>query len=173
MTLRVYGVGANTVSLFDQAKSIAEADPDGFTQVWVVYDKDSFPARDFNAVVDLCASASGEGVAYRAAWTNEAFELWYILHFVFIDSALGRESYEPILTRYLREDGAGDYVKNRPDMFEVLERRMPVAIANAERLEHANGRKAPADSNPGTSVHLLVKELLPYAGESKEGGRSE
>lgn len=79
VTLRVYGVGANTVSLFDQAKSIAEADPDGFTQVWVVYDKDSFPARDFNVVVDLCASASGEGVAYRAAWTNEAFELWYIL----------------------------------------------------------------------------------------------
>lgn len=61
VTLRVYGVGANTVSLFDQAKSIAEADPDGFTQVWVVYDKDSFPARDFNVVVDLCASASGEG----------------------------------------------------------------------------------------------------------------
>ena len=29
VTLRVYGVGANTVSLFDQAKSIAEADPDG------------------------------------------------------------------------------------------------------------------------------------------------
>ena len=173
MTLRVYGVGANTVSLFDQAKSIAEADPDGFTQVWVVYDKDSFPARDFNVVVDLCASASGEGVAYRAAWTNEAFELWYILHFMFTDSALGRESYEPMLTRCLREDGAGDYAKNRPDMFEVLERRMPVAIANAEKLERANERKAPADSNPGTSVHLLVKELLPYAGGPKEGGCSE
>ena len=61
VTLRVYGVGANTVSLFDRAKQIAEADPDGFTQVWVVYDKDSFPARDFNAVVDLCASASDKG----------------------------------------------------------------------------------------------------------------
>mgnify|MGYP004685789227 CR=1 FL=1 len=62
VTLRVYGVGANTVSLFDQAKRIAEANPDGFTQVWIVYDKDSFPAHDFNVVVDLCASASGESV---------------------------------------------------------------------------------------------------------------
>lgn len=173
MTLRVYGVGANTVSLFDRAKQIAEADPDGFTQVWVVYDKDSFPARDFNAVVDLCASASGEGVVYRAAWTNEAFELWYILHFMFTDSALGRDSYEPILTRCLCEDGAGGYTKNRPDMFDVLEGRIPVAMANAEKLEHVNEGRAPADSNPGTSVHLLVKELLPYAGKPKEGGCSE
>lgn len=170
VTLRVYGTGANTVSLFDQAKLIAEADPDGFTQVWVVYDKDSFPARDFNAVIDLCASASGEGVVYRAAWTNEAFELWYILHYMFTDSALGRDSYEPILTRCLHEDGAGGYAKSRPDMFDVLEGRMSAAIANAEKLEHVNGGRAPADSNPGTSVHLLVKELLPYAGKSKEGG---
>ena len=173
VTLRVYGIGANTVSLFDRAKSIAEADPDDFTQVWVVCDKDSFPARDFNAVVDLCASASSGGMTYRAAWTNEAFELWYILHFMFTDSALGRESYEPILTRCLREDGAGYYAKNRSDMFEVLERRTPVAIANAEKLEHANAGRTPADSNPGTSVHLLVKELLPYTGEPKEGGCSE
>lgn len=173
VTLRVYDLGANTVSLFEQERSIAEADPDGFTQVWVVCDRDSFPARDFNAVADLCVSASGGGVAYHAAWTNEAFELWYILHFTFTDSALGRDSYEPILTRHLREDSAGDYAKNRPDMFEVLEGRLPAAIANAERLERANKGKAPADSNPGTSVHLLVKELLPYASKLEEGGFRE
>lgn len=112
-------------------------------------------------------------MVYRAAWTNEAFELWYILHFMFTDSALGRDSYEPIFTRCLCEDGAGGYTKNRPDMFDVLEGRMPVAMANAEKLEHVNEGRVPADSNPGTSVHLLVKELLPYAGKSKEGGCSE
>lgn len=59
VTLRVCGVGDNTISLFERARSIASADPDGFTQVWVVYDRDSFPSRDFNAVVDLCSAESG------------------------------------------------------------------------------------------------------------------
>lgn len=173
VTLRVCGLGDNTVSLFGQAKAIAEADPDGFTQVWVVYDKDSFPARDFNAVVDLCASASDGATTYRAAWTNEAFELWFIPHFMFTDSALGRDSYELILTRHLRACGVGAYAKNRADMFDVLEGRMAIAIENAEKLERANSGKVPADSNPGTSVHLLVKELLPYAGRPEGGGHPE
>lgn len=173
VTLLVYGLGDNTVSLFEQAKRIAEADPDGFTQVWVVYDKDSFPSRDFNAVPVLCDAASGGGVAYHAAWTNEAFELWYVLHFAYVDSALGRSAYAPILTRYLRAEGLGAYEKNRSDMFDVLESRMQTAISNAEKLEEANAGAAPADSNPGTTVHLLVEELLPYLGHGKPGGTHE
>lgn len=173
VTLRVYGVGDNTISLFERARTITLADPDGFTQVWVVYDKDSFPSRDFNVVADLCASASGEDVVYRAAWTNEAFELWYILHFAYVDSALDRGSYEPILTRYLRTEGLGKYEKNRADMFDILEGRMHAAVSNAERLEESNKGFAPADSNPGTAVHLLVKELLPYLNSGALGDRIE
>ena len=169
VTLRVCGIGDNTVSLFGRAKQIAEADPNGFTQVWVVYDKDCFPSRDFNAVVDLCSSESSGGVVYHAAWTNESFELWYILHFVYVDSALSRDSYAPMLTRYLRAEGLGKYEKNRVDMFDVLEGRMRLAIANAERLEGSNAGRTPADSNPGTTVHLLVKELIPYLGSGKPG----
>ena len=54
-------------------------------------------------------------------------------------------------------------------MFDVLEGRMQTAIANAERLEGLNAGRAPADSNPGTTVHLLVKELMPYLGSGKAG----
>ncbi len=166
VTLEIRGRGDNTVSLFEQAKSIVKADLDGFTQVWLVYDKDSFPSRDFNAVPDLCASESDESVAYHAAWTNEAFELWYILHFAYVDSALDRDSYTPKLTRYLRTEGLGEYKKNRTDMFDVLEIRTRTAITNAKKLEKANKGCTPADSNPGTTVHLLVKELLPYLGST-------
>lgn len=173
VTLRVCGMGDNTVSLFERARAIAIADPDGFTQVWVVYDKDSFPSRDFNAVEERCASASDKGTVYRAAWTNEAFELWYILHFAYVDSALDRGSYEPILTRHLCAEGFGTYEKNRTDMFDILEGRMRMAISNAERLEKLNRGLAPAGSNPGTAVHLLVKELLPYLNSGALGDRVE
>ncbi len=87
-----------------------------------------------------------------------------ILHFAYVDSALDRGSYIPILTRYLRAERLDKYEKNRADMFDVLKGRIRLAISNAEKLEEANDGCAPADSNPGTTVHLLVKELLPYLG---------
>lgn len=162
ITVKVCGMGDNTVSLFNRARLLAESDASGFTQVWVVYDKDSFPACDFNAVPELCRWASKNGTAYRAAWTNEAFELWYVLHYEYTDAALGRESYGPRLSRCLSSEGHGSYRKTRTDMFDILVGRLDAAISNAERLEAANKGKAPAACNPGTMVHHLVEELLPY-----------
>lgn len=171
VTLQTCGMRDGVASLFDGIRSIAKADSDGFAQIWIVYDKDSFPSRDFNAVAGLCSSEGGGGVPYHAAWANESFELWYMLHFASVDSALDRDSYAHILTRYLRAGELGTYERSRVDMFNVLEDRMRVAIANAERLEESNVDCAPADSNPGTTVHLLVKELLPYLVSGKSGDR--
>ncbi len=162
VTLEVYGLGENTVSLFNRAKELAQRSADGFTQVWVVYDKDSFPASDFNAVPGMCYSASTEDTKYHAAWSNEAFELWYLLHYDYADTALSRDAYEPKLTARLSEDGHGRYQKNRDDMYDILEDRITHAISNAERLEKANEGLSPVKSNPGTTVHHLVGELIPY-----------
>lgn len=162
VTVEIYGLGDNTVSLFNRAKKIAERDAEGFTHVWVVYDKDSFPAGDFNVVPNICKSASTRDTEYRAAWTNEAFELWYLLHFGYIDSALSRDAYGPKLTAKLKNEGLGRYQKNRSDMFDILEDRIDHAISNAERLERKNAGLSPANSNPGTTIHQLVASLLPY-----------
>ena len=83
-------------------------------------------------------------------------------HFAYVDSALGRDSYEDKLSGHLIAAGCGRYEKNREDMFDVLESRVSFALANAERLEEANQGKTPADANPRTTVHKLVRELLPY-----------
>lgn len=162
ITVEIYGLGDNTVSLFNRAKKLADRDAEGFTHVWVVYDKDSFPAGDFNVVPEICKSASTRDTEYRAAWTNEAFELWYLLHFGYIDSALSRDAYEPKLTAKLKDEGLGRYQKNRNDMFDILEDRIDNAISNAERLEKKNAGLSPANCNPGTTIHQLVKDLLPY-----------
>ena len=171
ITVEVIGMGENTVSLFNSARHLAEKSFEGYTQVWVVYDKDSFPARDFNAIEDLCRAASGNGVSYKAAWTNESFELWFLLHFCFVDSALDRASIPRRLSRHLAKAGHGKYQKARSDMFDLLRPYMGFAISNAKRLEEANKGKTPSQSNPGTTVHHLVNELAPYleAGQSDEG----
>lgn len=162
VTVEVIGLGENTVSLFNHARVLCENDIDGYSHVWVVYDKDSFPSRDFNAVTDLCKSASRDGAVYHAAWTNEAFELWFLLHYCYLDAALSRKEYSSRLTGYLISDGLGAYKKNRDDMFDILKPRMSSALANARRLAKNNVDKTPANSNPGTTVHLLVEYLMPY-----------
>ncbi|WP_304855724.1 RloB family protein [Adlercreutzia caecimuris] len=162
ITVEVCGAGDNTVNLFERARALAAAGVEGYTQVWVVFDKDDFPSENFNAVPALCLGAAEGDTVFRAAWTNEAFELWFLLHYEYIDAALDRGSYGPRLTRILERSGQGAYRKNRRDMFEILESKMLHAIANAERLEKCNMGKSPADCNPGTSVHHLVKELIPY-----------
>lgn len=161
ITVDIEGAGMNTLSLLDYAKDLAEKD-DRYTQVWVVYDKDSFPSEYFNAVVEQCKKLNAHDIHYHAAWTNEAFELWFLLHFEFMQSALHRNLYEPKLTEHLQARGLNKYRKNRADMYNILEPYLATAIQNAKRLEDMNKGKNPADCNPGTMVHKLVEELAPY-----------
>lgn len=171
VSVKVRGTGMGTLSLFDEARRIAEGDPDGFTRVWVVYDKDDFPAGDFNAVVERCASASTGLTVYRAAWSNESFELWYLLHFEYLQAALSRSDYVERLSSRLEAAGEGRYLKNRGDMYQVLEPRLAGALANAARLAERNAGAPPAGSNPGTAVHELVGELVPYAYSAEDRKR--
>ena len=168
ITIEIHGAGFNTVSLFERARLLSQSDIAGFTQVWIVYDKDSFPAQDFNAVADLCNAVSRGGTRFRAAWTNEAFELWFLLHYAYVESGLSRNAYGPKLSSHLQSDGKGSYRKNRADMYEILEGRLGNAVANAERLEEVNAVRTSFECNPGTTVHHLVKELLPYIRSSAE-----
>lgn len=163
ISVKVVGVGMNTESLLEEAKRIASDDIDGYTHVWVVYDKDSFPDDSFNAVGVKCETACTSRTQFHAIWSNESFELWYLLHFEYLQSALGREMYTEKLDAYLRGAGLGKYTKTRGDMFVALESHLDTAISNAKRLEEINIDRTPAESCPGTKVHHLLQELLPYA----------
>lgn len=154
----------NAISLFEWAKKTVDTDLDGFTRVWIVCNKGDLSPHDFNEVLTLCAESSNASVKFRVAWTSESFELWYVLHFAYVDSALGRSEYSQIITRHLNAGGHGAYERSRADMFDVFEGNTLTAIMNAEKLEKSNAGYVLSDSKPGTTVHLLVKELLPYLG---------
>ena len=57
-------------------------------QIWCVYDKDSFPAKDFNGVEQRARKLSQENpdLRYHAAWSNECIEFWFLLHFAYYTS---------------------------------------------------------------------------------------
>lgn len=160
--LKVLGVGDNTINLFEKAKRLAKDNPNGYRHVWIVYDTDDFPAEHIERVVQLCAENSTDEIEYHAIWSNQCIELWFLLHFEFMQSDIHRSEYWPKLTECLKKIGVGEYAKNRTDMYHILRPYMDTAIANAKSLNAINYGKAPSKAAPGTKVYELVERLKTY-----------
>lgn len=79
-----------------------------------------------------------------------------------MQSDLHRKEYWPKLSYWLQRIKAGNYSKNRTDMYQLLRSRIDIAIANAKRLDEENAGKPPSLSAPGTKVYELIEQLKPY-----------
>ena len=152
--VKVIGTGRSTTGLVEYAKKIhnkAKRNKQAYTAVWVVFDRDDFSPESFNGAIEQ-AEHAGFGVAY----SNEAFELWYVLHFDYMDNAISRQQYQDILSKRLVEP----YRKNDLTLYARLLNRQPAAIRNAERLLASyQPHPDPANDNPCTAVYHLVREL--------------
>lgn len=95
-TIKAVGQGMNTISLVNKAISIRDTDMKKkrtYDQCWVVFDKDDFPANDFNQAIALA-----ERNGFRVAYSNQAFEYWFLLHFNLYRGPIHRNSYADMLT---------------------------------------------------------------------------
>jgi hypothetical protein len=144
----VRGIGANTLSLVREALELRREAK--YDQVWCVFDHDSFPAQNFNAALEL-AEVNGIQVAY----SNEAFELWYVLHFDYLNAGITRRDYITRLSKLLGRR----YRKNSEAMYDEIVTRQKDAIRNAQRLLAQYTPPRPERDNPSTTVHLLVEQL--------------
>ena len=160
--LEIKGTGENTRSLFETALELVKNSPNGYSDVWIVYDKDDFPADHFNVMEDLCKNSSSDETTYHAVWSNQCIELWFLLHFRYLQSDLHRSEYFPRLTECLGDSGA--YRKSREDIFHILLPNLDFAIANAKKLEAVNENRTPALSSPGTKVYVMMEKFRPYLG---------
>ena len=159
-TINVHGEGDNTVNIVRKAISLREIRkknvllPD-YDEVWAVYDKDDFPANRFNTAVRLAAQNNIE-----SGHSNQSFELWYILHFQFLQNALHRRDYITILSRILKFT----YQKNDLNVIKVLFNKGNVrqAIEWAKELDENSTGTSFANSCPTTKVYVLVERLLDY-----------
>ena len=152
LVVQVEGLGMNTISLVQRALELREQDE--YDQVWCVFDKDDFQDRDFNAAIAL-AGRNGVNIAY----SNQSFELWYVLHFHYMDNALPRVDYMKMLSKQLKHD----YEKNSTAIYDELRSRQETAIKNAQRLLSQYHPVAPSRDNPSTTVHKLVQQLLEHS----------
>lgn len=78
-----------------------------------MYDKDSFPADDFNGEVLRAERLNKENpeLQYHTAWSNECIEFWFLLHFAYYTSNNHRTEYISFFNDKFRELGIGKYQK--------------------------------------------------------------
>ena len=144
----IKGFGENPSRLVKIAKELSKEED--YDQVWCVFDRDDFPKEDFNNAIK---NARDKGI--QVAYSNEAFELWYLLHFEFLSTGIPRKDYIKKLTLLLGHK----YQKNSDTIYEELFDKQPTAIKNSITLLKQYKVHNPVDDNPSTTVHLLVQEL--------------
>lgn len=127
-----------------------------------MYDTDDFPKENIDAVSVLCKDNSNNDRRYHAIWANQCVELWYLLHFSFMQSDLHKKEYFQKLDECLQSIHAGKYEKNREDMYYVLKPYMDDAIRNAKTFSEINRGKSPSESAPGTMIFEFVEKIKPY-----------
>ena len=157
--IKAVGQAMNTVSLVNKAISIREAErvkKHFYDQCWVVFDKDDYPDNDFNQAILLAQSND-----FRVAYSNQAFEYWFLLHFNRYMGAIHRNQYPDMLSKligmpYKKIQGFGAL------MYRFLLNRQQQAIDNADIVLSEVSHGNPAQEESSTTVPKLVVELNKY-----------
>jgi hypothetical protein len=164
------GKGSKT-ALVKYALEIRETEKYEGREVWCVFDFDIKPDEaatqhvDFNNAI-VMAAANG----MKVAWSNDAFELWFILHYQALDVAITRNEMYPILKKNWDLDSfsseakkvkfcEGHYKRHGGSKSE----NQNLAIKRAKALHDKYGSRNDFSNHcPCTTVYQLVEELNKY-----------
>ena len=152
-----------------------------FEHKWIVIDRDiarvnggGHSKEDFNLAFN---KAKKDKV--QVAYSNDSFELWYLLHFEYRDTAILRDEILDEVIKKLKAKNQHKFslldkttIKQAnftKQIFEELIILQDVAIRNAKKLLDSYGdNHHPENENPSTTVHLLVKILNKLINERRD-----
>jgi hypothetical protein len=132
-----------------------------YDKIRCVFDRDEFPPQQFNTAFEKIQNID----KIRIAYSNQSFELWYLLHFNFYDNAMHRDLLNKKLDKIMQREFRIKYAKNSLEMYNLLLKRQQTAINNAENLLK---RFSDPNHNPSTTVHKLVLELNNFRQEVED-----
>lgn len=160
----IEGTGKNTLTIIEDAKKYRKAYEQKYhrtiDKTWAVFDRDSFPAQNFDNAISKAEKSKPK---IHCAWSNEAFEIWYLLHFHFFNTGLTRDRYAELIEKELKKHYSDyKYEKNSIQMYDLLQKHenMDFAIENAKKLEALYYDKKYSTHNPRTKVYAIVEELI-------------
>lgn len=155
-------------SLVNYALEMQKWEEHSEREIWCVFDFDLKPdeaatqPNDFNSSIE-----KAENNGLKVAWSNDAFELWFALHYVHIDINLTRHELYPILKEkwklvsFHNEAKRADFCMGHYERHQELnDASQKLAISRARKLhEDYHGAKNYASQSPCTTVYKLVEEL--------------
>ena len=151
----VEGCGMSTSRLLQEAKSIKSRRQISFDRCWLVFDKDDF--ADFNRAIREATDAG-----FDVAWSNESFELWYLLHFRYHNTAISRDECMKVLEAEMQKcKPSFRYDKGSSSMHSILAEHgdQGQAIKYAEKLRNTYQDTDYSSHNPCTHVDRLIREI--------------
>jgi hypothetical protein len=150
--------------LVESTKEIVESSNDEDLEVWCVFDMDMKRGADEFADFDN-AITSALSLGYKVAYSNDAFELWFYLHYNLSESQHLRSFYYAELGKRF----GINYVKDGKKyafclkIYDILnndkDSSQEKAIERARQLFEQQENLPYHQQNPNTKVYELVKEL--------------
>lgn len=168
--LRKVGTGLDPKGVVERAaaerEKLKQEAKKEIDESWAVFDKDDADenATKIQRFEEAFAFARQEQI--ELAYSNEAFEIWLLLHLAAVSHStpLARqEIYQKLEEEISRRPGfdAFKYMHGDTDILDKIARLGDenAAIRRAEDLFQFQKDKTPIEANPSTRVHLLVKSL--------------
>ena len=159
-----YGLGSSKTKLVELAIDARKEDKE--EEVWVVFDMDiqrdnaDKIKADYENAIELAKSKN-----IKVAYSNDAFELWFLLHYQYFDNQWTRYEYYDKLSELwsCNYEKMGKNIAFAKTIYKRLEEDenadQAQAIRRAEKLLKNQEDADYAEKNPATNVHSLVDEL--------------
>lgn len=161
ITIIPVGTGLSTTKLVYEVEEIKNRELKRkklkkFDEIWVVFDKDD--NSDFEEAITLAKT-----LKYKVAYSNQAFEYWFVLHFIdHQGGAMPRTDYAGKINNYLKPYGAEYDPKSKhvsDDMFDVLMAFLQEAYDRASRLLSTKKKHGQEYKESITTVHNLIHSI--------------
>lgn len=160
----IKGKGRGTTELLKEAIKEVNNSKNYISHAWIVYDKDEFSEKSFNDVYNECNKINRDNdTIFHPIWSNECIEIWFLMHFDTIDTAINREECIKKLNDIFKDKNLGTYKKNDAKIYDKLEMYIETALNNARWLSKKyEDEILPSNRQPSTEIYKLIEMLKAY-----------
>lgn len=165
LTVKAIDLGGQAgLALIEVTTSIVQSANVDYDEIWCVFDMDVHKGQSEFADYDNAINKASE-LHYKVAYSNDAFELWFYLHYQFTDEQHHQTFYYEQLSKLwnINYEKAGKKYNFAKNIYQLIiqdtKASQKGAIKNARKL-HTDQKDLPCHKqNPVTTVYLLVEML--------------
>lgn len=164
--IKSFGLGMTKMALVKAVVEMAKSINDKNQEVWIVFDMDIRLENEAQQIQDYNnAIVFAEKKGFKVAYSNDAFELWFLLHYQLLENQWTRHQYYQRLSELwnCNYENHGKHILFCKGIYDKLQTdesaNQNQAIQRAESLLEQQKEISFADRNPCTTVFELVREL--------------